>query len=277
MTKSRRRTGRAGHPSSRRDDRRAVQAAPQQIEGRQPVCEALRGQRRVHRVWVAEQARGEAVRELIRLAEARGVPLERVPRQTLEQHALTTQHQGVIAWTEPFRYVPLETLLERARRVGEDPLLLVCAEIQDPRNVGSLIRSAEAAGVHGVIVPKHRSAGYSPAMIHASAGAVEYLPLAQVTNLVQAIKELKQHGLWVCAADAAASQTYDEAPLDGPLAIVVGSEGRGVPPLVRRHCDFGVAIPMAGRITSLNAAVAGALLMFEAARRRRRRHSVDNA
>ncbi|MFO7245485.1 MAG: 23S rRNA (guanosine(2251)-2'-O)-methyltransferase RlmB [Thermaerobacter sp.] len=238
------------------------------LAGRRPVLEALRGPRPVRRVLIAAGARGRVVEELAAAAAARRVPVERASRDDLDRWAAGVDHQGVVALAAPLPLAEVDDLLDAARRRGEPPLLLVCAEIQDPQNLGSLIRSAEAAGFHGVIVPRHRSAGPTPAVARASAGALEHLPLARVTNLSRCLDRLKEAGLWVCAAAGDAEQVYWDASLTGPLALVVGSEGRGIPPLVRRHCDFAVRIPMRGRIQALNAAVAGALIMFEIARQR---------
>lgn len=238
------------------------------LAGRRPVLEALRGRRTVRRVLIAAGARGRVVEELAAAAAARGVPVERAQRHDLDRTAAGVDHQGVVAVVDPLPLAGLDDLLEAARRRGEPPLLLICAEIQDPQNLGSLIRTADAAGFHGVVLPRHRSAGPTPAVARASAGALEHMPLARVTNLSRCLDELKRAGLWICAAAGDAAQVYWDAPLTGPLALVVGSEGRGIPPLVRRHCDFAVRIPMRGRIQALNAAVAGALLMFEIARQR---------
>ncbi|HEX6989615.1 MAG TPA: 23S rRNA (guanosine(2251)-2'-O)-methyltransferase RlmB [Bacillota bacterium] len=238
------------------------------LTGRRPVLEALRGRRRVHQVLVAAGARGGVVEQLADAAAARGVPLERAARADLDRIAAGEDHQGVVAFAGPLPLVSVDALLAMARGRKEPPLLLICAEVQDPQNLGSLIRTADAAGFHGAVLPRHRSAGPTPAVARASAGALEHLPLARVTNLSRCLEQLKREGLWICAAAGDADQVYWEASLTGPLAVVVGSEGRGIPPLVRRHCDFAVRIPMRGRVEALNAGVAGALVMFEVARQR---------
>lgn len=243
-------------------------AGLERVEGRRPVLEALRAGR-LRRLLVAEGARGAAVDQLLAAAAAAGIPVTRVPRAELDRMAATDRHQGVIGDAAPIAYADVDQLLARAGRRGEPPLLLVCAEIQDPQNLGSLLRTADAAGVHGVIIPRHRSAALTPAVARASAGAVEHVPVARVINLARTLEELRRQGLWACALAADAERTLYEADLTGPLAIVVGSEGRGIPRLVREKCDFAVRIPMHGRIESLNAAVAGALVMYEAVRQRR--------
>lgn len=240
-----------------------------QVEGRRPVLELLRGDHPVHRVLVAAGRRGAPVAEVWALARQRGIPVEVVDPDELARRAQTDSHQGVIALADPPRLLEPADLLEIAARRGEPPLLLVCAEIQDPHNLGALFRTAEAAGAHGVLVPKHRSAPLSATVYKSSAGALVHLPVARVTNLRRAIEELKEAGVWTVAADPEAPRPYDQCDLTGPVAIVLGSEGRGVPRLVRERCDELVSIPMRGRVGSLNVSVAGGILLFEAARQRR--------
>lgn len=243
-------------------------AAGGQIEGRNPVLEALRGGLPVARVLLARGDRHGAVREILALARARGVPVEEVAPEELARRATTRVHQGVIAEAAPRGPVAVEDLLAEARRRGEPPFLVLAAEVQDPQNLGSLLRSAEAAGAHGVVVPRHRSARLTPAVIKASAGAAAHLAVAETPNLARCLEGLKERGLWVCGADPGAERAYYEADLRGPLVVVVGSEGRGIPRLVREKCDFLVRIPMGGRVASLNVAVAAAIILFEARRQR---------
>lgn len=238
------------------------------IAGRNPVLEALRAGRRLRVVMVARGSRGGAVGEITRLARAAGVPVEEVAREELDRRAGGVAHQGVLAVGAPWRPASVAAILERARGRGQPPLLLAAAEVQDPRNLGALIRCAEAAGAHGVVIPRHRAAGVTPATVKASAGAVEHLPVAEVTNMARCLDELKDMGLWAFGADAAGAVPYHEADWTGPTVLVVGGEGRGLPRLVREKCDLLVRIPMWGRINSLNVAAAGAVLLFEAARQR---------
>lgn len=242
----------------------------QLIAGRRPVLEALRGRRPVKKLLLARGVRGRVIDDLLTEAERRQVPIEWVDRSELtEQVAPIDNDQGVAAVVAPIALVELEDLLSAGHGRDHVPALLVCAEIQDPHNLGALIRTAACAGFDGAILPRHRTAGLTPAVAKASAGAIEHLPLAQVTNLSRSLQQMKAAGLWIFAADPSAQTTYWEADLTGPVALVVGSEGRGIPPLVRRQCDVGVSIPLSGPVESLNAAVAGALLMFEVVRQRR--------
>lgn len=239
-----------------------------QIEGRRPVLEALRAGRPLRRVLVS-RGEGETLDEIITLARSRGVPVDMVPRVEMDRLSQSRSHQGTIAYAEAEKYLELDDLLEVSRQRGEPPLVVVAAGIQDPQNLGSLMRSAEGAGFHGLVLPRHRAAPVTPVVAKAAAGAAEYLPLAQVTNLARALENLKEAGLWVYGADAEGTMPYWEADLKGPTAIVVGGEGRGLPRLVAERCDILLRIPMRGHIASLNAGVAGAILMFEAAQQRR--------
>jgi len=238
------------------------------IEGRHPVLEALRSGRRVLRVLVAEGARGSAL-DIVTEARARGVAVDVVPRAQLDAMAEGRVHQGVIALAEPRAYGDPRDMLEAAGRRGEAPLLVVLDGVEDPRNLGSVIRSAAAAGAHGVIIPTRRSAELTPAAVKASAGAAERLPVAREVNLARTLDWLRERGLWTVGADAEAPQVYTEVDLTLPTALVVGGEHRGLRRLVREKCDLLARIPMAPGNESLNASVAAAVLLFEAARQRR--------
>ncbi len=242
------------------------------LYGRHPVLEALRaGRRRALRLFLAEgvQERGTAL-EILEIAHQRGIPVQRVRRHELDRLG-TADHQGVAMEATPFPYVELEEVLNAASARGEPPFLLLLDHLQDPQNVGTLLRTAEAVGVHGVVLPQRRSAGITPAVSRASAGAVEHLRVARVTNLAQAIEKLKRAGVWVVGLERAANAIpYDQADLSGPLALVVGSEGEGMSRLVRERCDWLVKLPMFGRIQSLNAAVAGSIALYEVVRARQR-------
>ncbi|MFS8524703.1 MAG: 23S rRNA (guanosine(2251)-2'-O)-methyltransferase RlmB [Limnochordales bacterium] len=241
------------------------------IAGRNPVLEALRAGRPVERLFIAKGASGGAIDEIIALARERGLSVQFDDRRRLDRLAEGHVHQGVVAVAAPVPYVPVDEMLARAEARGEAPLLLALDEVQDPHNLGSLLRSADGAGAHGIIIPKRRSAGLTMTVARTSVGAVEHVPVAQVPNLAQALAELKERGLWVAGADMAGSQDYWDADLRGPLVIVIGGEDKGLGRRVRETCDFLVRIPMRGRINSLNAAVAGALLLFESLRQRRGR------
>lgn len=233
------------------------------IYGRNAVLEALRGGRQVEKILLAAGAHGAAT-HVERLAKEHAVPLETVERRELDRLAAGANHQGVVALVAAFAYVALDDLLAQARQRGE-PLLLLLDSVQDPQNLGTLLRTAEAVGAHGVVIPQHRAAGVTAAVVKASAGAIEHLPVAQVTNLTQTIEQLKAAGVWVVGVEnTPQAQPYDQADLNRPLALVVGSEGRGLSRLVRQHCDFLVRLPMRGHVGSLNVAVAGSIVLYEA-------------
>lgn len=233
------------------------------------MVELLRSGHPVQQLWIARGRRGASVAEIEGLAKARGVPLQWVESSELSRRAQTDAHQGVLALAAPLPDYQLEDLLAQAERRGEPPLLVICAHIQDPHNLGALLRSAEAAGAHGAVIPKRRSAPLGATVFKSSAGAMIHLPVARVPNVGQAVVRLQQAGVRVAAADPEGSLSYDRWDFTGPVAIVLGGEERGVPPLVRRRCDDVLCIPMQGRTGSLNVSVAGGILLFEAARQRR--------
>lgn len=229
-----------------------------QVYGRRPVREALRGRRRVLELWAAERAL--AAEPWLRDAQPKvQVKLER----ELAEAAGTRDHQGVVAWTEPYTYADAWELAAQER-----PLIVCLDRVTDPRNLGAVCRSAEGAGATGVVVPAHGSAAVTPAVAKASAGAVEHLPVAVVTNLARYLKEIKRDDLWIYAASGDAGQTLWQADLTGGVVLVLGAEGKGLRPLVRRTCDAAISIPLAGRVESLNVSVAAALLLYEAKRQR---------
>jgi len=239
----------------------------ERLYGRQAVRETLRaGRRRVSRLLVAEGVREtEIVAEIVSLAEQAGCTVQRVERRELDRRGV--KHQGVMLEASPYPYVDLAAILALAEERGEAPLVLVLDHLEDPRNVGALLRTAEAAGVHGAVLPKDRSAAITPAASDASAGAVEHLLVARVTNLARTLAELKRAGLWVAGLEALPeAQPYDSVKLSGPLALVVGSEGRGLSRLVRERCDWLLRLPMRGRVGSLNVAVAGSIILYWAVR-----------
>ena len=235
------------------------------IEGRNAVLETLRAGRTVDKVFVAEGARiGDVAAE----ARRHGVPVVTCDRRKLDHMSPTGNHQGVIAQAAAQEYVALEDIFRVARERGEAPLIVVCDGIEDPHNLGAIIRSAETAGAHGVIIPKRRAAGLTAVAARASAGALAYMPVHKTVNLAGLIDELKERGVWVFGAEADGTVGLYEADFAGPTAIVIGSEGEGISRLVRQKCDFIVSIPMRGKVNSLNASNAAAVLLFEAVRRR---------
>jgi 23S rRNA (guanosine2251-2'-O)-methyltransferase len=248
-----------------------VSEPPDQIEGRNPVREALRSGRPIRRLLVAEGSSGGPVAEIVRSARGAGIRVERVPRRMLDEMAATRSHQGVIAEAEGYRYRSWREALERARALGEPPLLLAIDGITDPGNLGSLLRSAEAAGAHGVLVSRRRSAPVTPVVEKASAGALEHLILDRVPNLPTALADLRSEGVWTLGLHAGAGTSiWDCDLLVEPVVLVVGAEGKGLGKLVRERADVLVSIPLGGKVGSLNAAVAGAVALFET---RRKRHS----
>jgi 23S rRNA (guanosine2251-2'-O)-methyltransferase len=236
------------------------------LYGRNSVFEALRAGRAIRRLLIADGAHG--LDNLVAEARRLRVPYEILDRRELDGRA-GDHHQGVIAEAEPFTYAHPDDLLTAADARGEPPLLLALDSLQDPQNFGTLLRTAQAVGAHGVLLPEHRAVGVTPAVSNASAGAVEHLRVARVTNLARSLGQLKSRGLWVYGLSGDAENSYWEVDLSGPLALVVGSEGSGLGRLVREACDLLVRIPMAdGAIQSLNASVAGSLVLYEARRRR---------
>ena len=239
-----------------------------QLEGRNALQEALRSGRTVDKVFIAA---GEIDRGLQRLAaEAKeaGAVVVPVDRRKLDAMSFTHAHQGVIALAAAHVYYSIDDILEEAASRGEAPLIVICDELSDPHNLGAILRSAECAGAHGVIIPKRRSVGLTATVAKASAGAVEYMKVARVTNISAAIAELKQKGVWVFGTAAEGSIPMYQADLSGPAAIVIGSEGDGMSQLVRKNCDVMVNIPMKGTISSLNASAAASILLYEALRQR---------
>lgn len=239
-----------------------------QLEGRNAVQEALRSGRALDKVFIAA---GDTDRNLSRLAgEARqaGAVVVPVDRRKLDAMSFTHAHQGVIALAAAHVYYSIDDILQGAADRGEAPLIVICDELSDPHNLGAILRSAECAGAHGVIIPKRRSVGLTATVAKASAGAVEYMKVARVTNINAAISELKEKGVWIFGTAAEGSVPLYRADLTGPTAIVIGSEGDGMSQLVRKNCDVCVHIPMRGRISSLNASAAASILLYEAVRQR---------
>ena len=238
------------------------------IAGRNAVAEALKSGRPADTLFVArEGGSGGSLGAVIALAKSRGVVVKDAKREKLEQLSGTSHHQGVVLTAAAHAYVELEELLEAAKAKNEPPFLVLCDEIEDPHNLGAILRTAEAAGAHGVVVPRRRSAPLSQAVARASAGAVEYLPVARVANLCAAIESLKSQGVWIYGADMAGGP-YDARPVTGAVALVIGSEGRGLGRLVKERCDALLSLPMRGKVGSLNASVAAGILLYEIAKYR---------
>lgn len=240
------------------------------IEGRNPVIEALKAGRPINKITlVSNFERGAAISEILRLAWEKGIPVEYVPRYVLDKQSTTRAHQGVMAFAAAKGYVTLDDLFSISREKNESPFYVVLDGIEDPQNLGSVLRTAEASGVHGVIIRSRRAVGLTAAVVKASAGAVEYVPVARVPNIPAVITALKNNNVWVIGVDSAGAVEYTGADFKPATAIVIGGEGKGVSSLVKKRCDSLVSIPMRGQITSLNASVAAALVMYEVFRQRR--------
>jgi len=238
------------------------------IEGRNAVTEALRSGTAIDKLYIARGETDAALGYIASTARARGIVVVEADRRKLDGMSRTKSHQGVIAVSAVREYAQVEDILSAAREKGEPPLVVVCDELSDPHNLGAVIRTAECAGAHGVIIPKRRSAGLTAVVGKTSAGAVSYLPVARVPNLPSLLRDLKKEGLWVYGTAAGGGTSLYEADLKGPAAIVIGSEGDGMSRLVREQCDFLLSIPMRGHIGSLNASAAAAVVLYEAVRQR---------
>lgn len=239
-----------------------------QLEGRNALTEALRSGRTLDKVFIASGETDKGLQRLAAQAKEAGAVVVPVDRRKLDQMSTTRAHQGVIALAAAREYFSIDDILQEAADRGEAPLIVICDELSDPHNLGAILRSAECAGAHGVIIPKRRSVGLTATVAKASAGAVEYVKVAKVTNINAAIEELKEKGVWVFGTAAEGSIPMYQADLKIPAAIVVGSEGDGMSQLVRKNCDVIVHIPMKGKITSLNASCAATILLYEAVRQR---------
>ena len=235
------------------------------IEGRNAVLEAFRSGKTIDKLFVLDGCQDGPVRTIIKEAKKQDTIINFVPKERLDQLSETKKHQGVIAFAAAYEYAQVEDMLKLAEEKGEPPFLLLLNNIEDPHNLGAIIRTANLAGAHGVIIPKRRAVGLTAAVAKASAGAINYTPVAKVTNLSNTIKELKKKGMWFVCADMDGTVMYD-LDLRGAIGLVIGSEGEGVSKLVKEHCDFTAAIPMAGNIDSLNASVAAGVLAYEVVR-----------
>ena len=238
------------------------------ITGRNAVLEALKSDREIEKLIVAKGAEG-SIRKITGMAKDKKIPVQYREKAALDRIAGRNSHQGVIAQVSEYTYCTLDDILRRAEERGEDPFIMILDGLEDPHNLGAVMRTAECCGAHGIVIPKRRSAGITETVAKASAGAVEYMLCARVSNIGQAVDQLKERGVWVAACDMG-GKAYTEQDLTGSLAVVIGSEGTGISRLVREKCDFVVSIPMKGKITSLNASNAAAILMYEVVRQRER-------
>ena len=270
MNEKRRPQGRDNAPrrADRFADRTPVEEVEGQLEGRNAITEALKSGRVIDKVFVAMGDTDRGLQRLAAEAKEAGAVVVPVDRRKLDQMSTTRSHQGIIALAAAHEYASIDDILEEAASRGQAPLIVICDELSDPHNLGAIMRSAECAGAHGVIIPKRRSVGLTATVAKASAGAIEYMKVARVTNINAAIAELKEKGVWVFGTAAEGSVPMYKADLTGPAAIVIGNEGEGISRLVRKNCDLLVRIPMQGSISSLNASAAAAILLYEAVRQR---------
>ena len=242
--------------------------ATSKVEGRNAVIELLKSEREVNKVLIAKGDRQGSINDIIKLCKEKGIVFQEVEKAKLDEITETNHHQGVIAYASPIEYKEISDILNIAKERNEDPFIVICDEIEDPHNLGALIRTAEIAGCHGLIIPKRRSASVTEVVAKVSCGATEHLAIARVGNINDAIDELKENGVWIYGTDGSAEKLYFEENLTGPIAIIIGSEGRGMNKLTMKKCDVLLKIPMKGHITSLNASVSGGIVIFEAVKQR---------
>lgn len=238
------------------------------VEGRNPVIEAIKSGREIDKILIAKGSEQGSIQKIIGMAKEKRIVIQYVEKAKLDAMSETKAHQGVIALVTPYSYKTVDDIMKAAEDKNEDSFIIILDEIEDPHNLGAIIRTAECAGAHGVIIPKRRAVGLTPVVIKASAGAVEYMNIAKVSNIASTIEELKERGVWIYGADMDGEQDYFNRDLSGPIAIVIGSEGKGIGRLIREKCDFLVKIPMNGKISSLNASVAASVMMYEVLRQR---------
>ncbi|MGM0522655.1 MAG: 23S rRNA (guanosine(2251)-2'-O)-methyltransferase RlmB [Bacillota bacterium] len=237
------------------------------IIGKNPVTEALKSGRSINKLFIQDQLNPKTTQQLMRLAKEAGVIVKKVPKKKLDQ-LVEGQHQGIVASVAAYRYYELDDLFKVAEEKEEAPFFMILDEIEDPHNLGSILRTADAAGCHGVIIPKRRAVGLTATVAKTSAGAIEYVPVVRVTNIAKTIDELKERNVWVVGTEAEADKDYRELEGDMPLALVIGNEGKGMSRLVREKCDWTIKLGMTGKVSSLNASVAASLLMYEVFRKR---------
>lgn len=237
------------------------------IIGKNPVIEALKSERDINKIFIAEGSQSGQMQQVIGLAKSAGVLVQFVPKKKIDGMA-EGNHQGVIAQVAAYQYAEIDDLFAAAEKKNEAAFFLLLDEIEDPHNLGSIMRTADAVGAHGIIIPKRRAVGLTATVAKASTGAIEYIPVVRVTNMARTIDELKERGVWIAGTDAKGKQDFRQIDGTMPLGLVIGSEGKGMGRLIRDKCDFLINLPMAGHVTSLNASVAAALLMYEVYRKR---------
>ena len=239
-----------------------------QVEGRNSVLELLESGKDINKIFVTRGEKHGSINKILAIAKERKIIIVEKDKKQMDEMAQEDNYQGVIAIVPPFEYVEIEDIINTAKERNEDPFVLILDGIEDPHNLGSIIRTAETAGVHGIIIPKRRAASVNSTVNKTSAGAVEHMKIARVTNITDAIEELKQLGLWICGTDVDTNKYYYNQDLTGPLGIVIGNEGKGIGEKVKKNCDFLVKIPMKGKVMSLNAAVSTGIVVYEAVKQR---------
>ena len=254
---------------TRREDDREEKRFDDQIEGRNSVLELLESGKDINKIFVTRGEKHGSINKILGIAKERKIIVVEKDKRQMDEMAQEENYQGVIAIVPPFEYVEISDILKTAEEREQDPFILILDGIEDPHNLGSIIRTAETAGVHGIIIPKRRAVSVNSTVNKTSAGAVEHMNIARVTNISDAIEELKQAGLWICGTDVETDKYYYNQDLTGPLGIVIGNEGKGIGDKVKKNCDFLVKIPMKGKVKSLNAAVSTGIVLYEAVKQRR--------
>lgn len=252
----------------RREEDREEKRFDDQIEGRNSVLELLESGKDINKIYVTRGEKHGSINKILGIAKERRIIVVEKDKRQMDEMAQEDNYQGVIAIVPPFEYVEIQDILQNAAEKNEDPFVLILDGIEDPHNLGSIIRTAETAGVHGIIIPKRRAVSVNSTVNKASAGAVGHMKIARVTNITDAIDELKRVGLWICGTDINAEKYYYNQDLTGPLGIVIGNEGKGISEKVKKNCDFNVKIPMKGKITSLNASVSTGIIVYESVKQR---------
>ena len=263
-----RRQGERRKEVRREEDFQEEKRFDDQIEGRNSVLELLESGKDINKIFVTRGEKHGSINKILAIAKERKIIVVEKDKKQMDEMAQEESYQGVIAIVPPFEYVEIEDILNEAKQKQEDAFILILDGIEDPHNLGSIIRTAETAGVHGIIIPKRRAASVNSTVNKTSAGAVEHMKIARVTNISDTIEQLKQEGLWICGTDISAEKYYYNQDLTGPLGIVIGNEGKGISEKVKKNCDFNVKIPMKGKVTSLNAAVSTGIIVYEAVKQR---------
>ena len=263
-----RRQGERRKETRRDEDYQEERKFDDQIEGRNSVLELLESGKDINKIFVTRGEKHGSINRILAIAREKRIIVVEKDKKQMDEMAQEENYQGVIAIVPPFEYVEIQDILETAKEKNEDPFVLILDGIEDPHNLGSIIRTAETAGVHGIIIPKRRSASVNSTVNKTSAGAVEHMKIARVTNISDAIEELKQAGLWICGTDISAEKYYYNQDLTGALGIVIGNEEKGISEKVKKNCDFNVKIPMQGKVTSLNASVSTGIIVYEAVKQR---------